>query len=188
MAKLMSRVVVLLCMVCALAGCAVGGTWPASVPSSQPSRVQATDSTQETGADQAEGSGTAQSDSKDEEEDVQGYKVKITVGGQAYEATFEDNALTRELIGQMPFTISMDNLYGREMCHRYGAGALPTDQLRQDGYQVGDIAYWPPRGSLVILYSQNGEEFERQQVGHVTSGDLTALTDMGTVDVTFEAE
>ena len=105
--------------------------------------------------------------------------VKVT-------AQFEDNATTRELISRMPFTISMDNLYApREMCHRYGRGGLPTDDARDRSYKVGDIfSYWPPMGSLVILYKQNGEIFEQQPIGHIDS-DVSFFSKLGSADVTF---
>ena len=111
--------------------------------------------------------------------------IKITVGDTELTATLEDNATTQALLEQMPMTLSMQDLYGREMCYHYGAGALPTGTLRSDGYAVGDIAYWPPRGSLVILYAQNGEQFERQQIGHISEG-VEIFETTGDADVTFE--
>lgn len=115
------------------------------------------------------------------------YMIKITVGDTELYAEFEDNSTTRALIEQMPMTLSMSDLYGREMCYRYGAYALPMDELVSDGYEVGDIAYWPPGGSLVILYKQNGEQFERQHLGHIDSGvEIFATT--GDAEVTFELE
>lgn len=119
------------------------------------------------------------------QEGTENMQIKITVGDTELFATLEDNATTRALIEQMPMTLSMDDLYGREMCYRYGANALPTDSLRSDGYEVGDIAYWPPRGSLVILYEQNGEQFERQHLGHIDSG-VEVFATTGNADVTFE--
>ena len=65
------------------------------------------------------------------------------------------------------------------------AGALPDGETRSDGYAVGDIAYWPPRGSLVILYAQNGERFERVHLGHIDGG-AEIFRSMGDADVTFE--
>lgn len=112
-------------------------------------------------------------------------KVKITTGSTALYADFEDNATARELVERMPFTVPMMDLYGREMCYRYGSGALDTQALRRDRYEVGDIAYWPPAGSLVILYEQNGERFERQQVGHIDSG-VEVFETTGDAEVTFE--
>lgn len=114
-------------------------------------------------------------------------RVKVTVGTTELFADLEDNAATRAWVQTLPVTLPMQNLYGREMCYRYGAGSLPTDGLRSGGYAVGDIAYWPPRGSLVILYRQNGERFERQPMGHI-DGDVEAVfSHADTVDVTFSA-
>lgn len=39
----------------------------------------------------------------------------------------------------MPMTLPMMDLYGREMCYRYGTYAFPTDDLLSDGYEVGDV-------------------------------------------------
>lgn len=114
------------------------------------------------------------------------HKIKITVNGRALTATLEDNATARALLAKMPLTLPMQDLYSREMCYRYGEGALPTDSLRSDGYQIGDIAYWPPRGSLVILYAQNGERFTRQHVGRIDSGAEIFQT-TGDAEITFEA-
>lgn len=121
-------------------------------------------------------------DTQKEKEEI---KIKITVGDTELYSAFEDNATTRALIKEMPMTLPMSDLYDREMCYRYGAGKFSTDQLRSDGYEVGDIVYWPPRGSLVILYKQNGEKFERQHLGHIDSG-VEVFATTGDTDVTFE--
>ena len=125
------------------------------------------------------------SSAADESEGVESMQIKITVGDTEFFATLEDNATTRAWMEEMPMTLSMSDLYDREMCYRYGNGTFPTDSLRSDGYEVGDLAYWPPMGSLVILYEQNGEQFERQHLGHIDSG-VEVLANTGDVDVTFE--
>ena len=102
-------------------------------------------------------------------------------------ADLEDNAATRAWFQPLPVTLPRQNLYGREMCYRYGAGSLPADELRSHGYDVGDIACWPPRGSLVILYGQNGERFERQHMGHIDGDAEAVFSHADTVDVTFSA-
>lgn len=119
------------------------------------------------------------------EENMKGTKVKITVGDNQMVATLEDNATSRALVKKLPMTLSMKNLYSREMCYRYGAGTLPTENLRFDRYEIGDIVYWPPRGSFVILYSQNGEQFERQHIGHIDKG-VEVFNNLGDANVTFE--
>lgn len=113
------------------------------------------------------------------------FRIKITVGNTEMTATLENNATTRAIVSQMPISLPMMDLYGREMCYRYGAYALPTDNMRSDNYEVGDIVYWAPGGSLVILYGQNGEKFERQQLGHIDSG-VEVFKNTGDTTVTFE--
>lgn len=124
-------------------------------------------------------------DGQDREEEKRMYTIKVTVRGQSLYGTLENNAATKALLKQFPLHLHMVNLYGREMTYRYGQGALPTEHLRADRYDVGDIVYWAPRGSFVILYQQNGEEFERQQLGHL-NGDLSIFADGSDADVIIE--
>lgn len=137
------------------------------------------------GIEEAEAPAAGETETASNETEVSEVKIKITAGGTELTATLENNATTQALLEQMPMTLPMMDLYGREMCYRYGAYALPTEQLRSDGYEVGDIAYWAPGGSLVILYAQNGEHFERQHLGHIEQG-VEIFSALGDVDVTFE--
>lgn len=111
------------------------------------------------------------------------YTVKMTVNGQTAMATFYDNPTSRAIIAQMPMTLEMLDLYGNEMCYRYD-DALPTDDVQDRGYEVGEIIYWPPRHSFVIRYAQNGEEFDMQNIGKVDSG--LELFGHGDTKVSFE--
>lgn len=119
------------------------------------------------------------------EADEAALKIKITVGETELTALLEDNVTTQALLEKMPMTLPMEDLYGRELCYHFGAAALPTEKLRADGYEVGDLIYWPPMGSFVILYKQNGEQFERQQLGHIDSG-VEIFENTGDAEVTFE--
>jgi hypothetical protein len=112
-------------------------------------------------------------------------KIKITAKDKTVTAVMENNVTVQAFVKKLPVTLPMQNLYSREMCYHYGSGSLPTDKLRSDGYQVGDIIYWPPRGSFVILYVQNGELFERQHMGR-TKDNVDFFRNAGDVDVTFE--
>lgn len=111
-------------------------------------------------------------------------KIRITVGDKVLTAELEDNATSRAFVKMLPLTLPMLDLYGRELVYRF-SDALPTDRLRSDRYTVGDIVYWPPRHSFVILYKQTGERFSRQHIGHIDS-DLLFLDGIGDVDVAFE--
>ena len=174
---------------CVLTAC--GTSAPANEPQSTPPVAQTPEQTQPEAPPAAEETeqpaDLPQTNGQDTEEPSameNEYQITITVGDTVLNAVLEKNATTDALVGQMPLTLSMLDLYGREMCYRYGAGTLPTDTLRSDGYQVGDIAYWPPRGSLVILYAQNGEQFERQHLGHISEG-VEVFETTGDTEVTF---
>lgn len=117
--------------------------------------------------------------------DLSEARLKITVGDKVMTARLEDNATTRAFLEKLPTTLHMENLYGREMCYRYGKGGLSESVTRSDRYEVGDIIYWPPRGSFVILYKQNGEEFERVQMGHI-DGDVNLFDGSGDMEIRFE--
>ena len=111
--------------------------------------------------------------------------ITITAGNHVITATLYDNAAGRALWDKLPLTLPMMNLYDREMCYRFGAGGLPEDDAADTGYEIGDISYWPPAGSLVILYKQNGEVFEQQPIGH-TDDDISFFEDMPDTDIVFE--
>lgn len=111
-------------------------------------------------------------------------KIVITSGNNRATAVLDDNSTTRAFIKKLPLTLTMMDLYGRELCYRFDE-ELPTDNLRYDGYDIGDIAYWPPGHSFVILYEQNGEVFERQHLGHIENG-IEMFDGIGDTEVTFE--
>jgi hypothetical protein len=111
-------------------------------------------------------------------------KIKITVGKTVLNATLLDNPTTRAFAAKLPLTLPMQDLYSREMCYRF-PDALPTDNVRNTGYEVGEIIYWPPRHSIVIMYVQNGEHFSMQKVGLIESG-VEVFKTTGDTNVTFE--
>ncbi len=117
--------------------------------------------------------------------DAEGIKVKITVGDQIMTATFYDNATTRALVSRFPLTLPMEDLYDREMCYHF-PDALPANEIQTSGYNVGDIVYWVPRHSFVIMYEQNHEQISNlQKVGYIHSG-MEVFRHTGNIDVTFD--
>ena len=125
------------------------------------------------------------SDSEDVTDTADQMLITITAGDHVITATLYDNAAGRALWDKLPLTLPMMNLYGREMCYRFGKGGLPDDDAADTGYEIGDISYWPPAGSLVILYKQNGEVFEQQPIGH-TDDDISFFDGMPDTEITFE--
>ena len=113
-------------------------------------------------------------------------KVRITVNNKTQLiANWEENLNAKSLLAKMPFTITMSNFYGREMCHRFGAGSLPVKKSTNQSYRIGDISYWPPMGGLVILYGQNSEVFEQVQIGHIEE-NVQFFKDLSHAEILFE--
>ena len=127
---------------------------------------------------------TNNSTNNQNDESMTTYQISIKVCNHELTATLHDNATTRAFVDMLPITLSMLDLYGREMCYRF-PDALPTDDVNTCGYEVGEIVYYPPMHSFVILYAQNGEQFSMQKLGKV-DGDVSVFNGIGNVDVLFE--
>jgi len=112
--------------------------------------------------------------------------VTLTFGTHTLTATLEDNATARAFADMLPVTLPMMDLYGREMCYRF-PDALPTDNARTRGYEVGEIVYYPPMHSFVIMYKQNGERFQMQSIGRI-EGDVSLFDGIGDIDVSFSRQ
>ncbi len=121
------------------------------------------------------------SDKKKEENNI---KILIKVGEKKLTATLINNATSRALITKFPLTILLKDLYNREMCYNFSED-LPTDAVKYTDYEVGDIIYWPPRHSFVIMYAQNGERFAMQKIGRIDSY-IEILKNIGDITVTLE--
>ncbi len=112
--------------------------------------------------------------------------ITITVHDRTVDAELADNAAGRALAQALPLHVETQNLYRRELVHRF-TNPLPADELRRSGYDVGEIAYWAPRHSLVIFYAQNGEVIDQlQHVGRIT-GPLTDIVADEPGTMTIEA-
>ena len=113
-------------------------------------------------------------------------RVKISVNNKVLHAVLDDNATSRAIYNKLPLKLFKQDLYSREMCYNFDESSK-TENLRSDNYEVGDLIYWPPMHSFVILYRQNGEKFRRQHLGKVLSG-VEIFETTGDAEVLFEAE
>ena len=118
------------------------------------------------------------------EADSERLRIKINSAGGTVYGYLNSSATAHYLAENLPITLSMRNLYSREMVYRF-PDSLPTDNVNYTGYEVGEIIYWSPGNALVIMYAQNGEQFSMQKVGVIES-DLSFFKNFGTTDVTIE--
>lgn len=112
------------------------------------------------------------------------YKIKISVAGKELSAILYNNPTSKAIVEKLPLTVTMSDLYNREMAYFF-PDELPTDKVETTGYEVGEIIYWPPRNTLVIMYAQNGERFGMQKVGVIGSG-VEVFESTGDTEVSFE--
>lgn len=157
-----------MCMVMSLSACeSNNGTEELAIPEVMPEQ----------------GNGNKENDDNQNENDMI-TRMKITVGSHTLTATLENNPTAQAFAAKLPITLPMMDLYGREMCYRFPE-ALPADDARTRGYEVGEIIYYPPMHSFVIMYAQNGERFQMQSIGRV-EGNVGVFDGIGDVDVRFE--
>jgi len=128
--------------------------------------------------------GTSEQGNPEEEPSDKTYKVKLSFGNNILTATLIDNATTRAFIEKLPVTLPMQDLYSREMCYHFPE-ALPANEVATRGYDLGEIIYWTPGRSFVIMYKQNGERFAMQNMGRIDSG-VEIFSSTGDLDVRFE--
>jgi hypothetical protein len=99
-------------------------------------------------------------------------KIRLTSGDTVLTATLIDRETSRDFVSLLPLTLAMDDLFGREKSGRLPR-ALSETGPRTRTYEVGDVAYWPPRNSLSIFYLHDGHEIPSRgliAIGKIDSG------------------
>ena len=114
------------------------------------------------------------------------YKIRMTFNKTVITAKLYDNATTRSFIKKLPLTLPMRNLYEREMVYRF-PDPLPAEETATRGYKVGEIIYYPPLHSFVIMYAQNGERFNMQSMGYVEN-NIEVFRGIERTDILFEQQ
>jgi len=94
---------------------------------------------------------------------MQNFTIQLRSDDRVMQATLYNNATSRDFVARLPLTLPMIDLYQREIVYNFPE-SLETDNVEERGYEVGEIIYWPPMHSFVIMYRQNGERFAMQQV------------------------
>ncbi len=112
------------------------------------------------------------------------FRIKMTFNNTVRSAKLYNNATNRNFIGKLPLTLNMRNIYGREMVYRF-PDPLPAEEASFRGYKVGEIIYYPPLHSFVIMYKQNGERFSMQSMGYI-DGDVGIFENIEQTDIRFE--
>lgn len=96
-------------------------------------------------------------------------KINLTINGNSFTATLEDNETTRELLNKLPLEVSMSELNGNEKYY-YFDEILPTNSYRPGSISTGDIMLY---GSdcLVIFYEDFDTPYSYTRVGKIDNVD-----------------
>lgn len=78
-------------------------------------------------------------------------KIKITSGEIVIMAVLNDSPPAVDLIKRLPITLNLHRHQSREY---YADIGLKKSGATQDGYQVGDIAYWVSGNNLVLFFDK----------------------------------
>jgi hypothetical protein len=101
--------------------------------------------------------------------------IRIAVDGQTRTAQLADTATARDLLDQLPLTVSFRDFNGVEKI-----AALPRP-LTTDGAPAGadpdinDIGYYAPTGDLVFYYGDVGYWNGIVRIGRFDDGDLELI-------------
>ncbi|MBD0364800.1 MAG: cyclophilin-like fold protein [Bacteroidota bacterium] len=124
---------------------------------------------------------------REETQNTDTMKVKITVGQIVFTATLFDNATAAAFKSRLPMTINMIELNGNEKYFNL-PGNLPTNASNPETIQSGD---WMLYGAntLVLFYKTFSTSYSYTRLGRIndTTG-LAAAVGSGNVSVTFELE
>ena len=115
-------------------------------------------------------------------------KLEIQVGDRTLTSTLYDNATAKDLIAQLPLTLTLTDYNGAEKI------ANPPKRLSTtgapDGFEpkAGDIAYYAPWGNLAIFYRDFRHSQNLIRLGKIDGDNLEAFQGSGEVKVTFRMD
>lgn len=118
--------------------------------------------------------------------EVSSMKIRLIVDGRAMTATLIDSPTTRDFLGLLPITLTLEDYAGTEKI-----AYLPR-KLAEEGApagvdpSVGDITYYAPWGNLALFYKDFGYAKGLIKLGHLDEG-AEAFDVPGSVTVTIEA-
>ena len=92
-------------------------------------------------------------------------KIYLTINGNSFTATLEDNETTRELLKKLPLEVSMSELNGNEKYY-YFDESFPTNSYRPGNISTGDIMLYG-NDCLVIFYEEFDNPYSYTRIGKI---------------------
>ena len=109
-------------------------------------------------------------------------KINLTINGNSFTATLDDNETTRELINRLPLELNMSELNGNEKYY-YFDDSLPTNSYRPGSINTGDIMLYG-NDCLVIFYESFNTTYSYTRIGRIdNANNLDKVVGSGSVNV-----
>jgi len=112
-------------------------------------------------------------------------KIKITVNGNVFDATLDDNPSTRALIEKFPLEVTMTELNGNEKYYKFKEN-FPSADERVGKISTGDIMLYDS-SYVVLFYKDFSTAYSYTRLGRVLNiAELAKTLGEGNVKVKFE--
>lgn len=102
---------------------------------------------------------------RNEDRNMNSSKISITINGETYIATLEDNDTSREFIKRLPLEIDMSELNGNEKYY-YFEEPLPSSSKKVEKINTGDLMLY---GSdcFVLFYESFNTTYSYTKIGRI---------------------
>jgi len=98
--------------------------------------------------------------------------IRITVDGQTRTAQLADNPTARDLLDQLPLTLSFRDFNQLEKIAKLPRPLTTTGAPDGSDPDPGDVGYYAPSGDLVLYYGDVGYYAGIIHLGRFDTGDL----------------
>ena len=97
-------------------------------------------------------------------------ELRIIVDGQTLTARLDDSASARDLVAQLPLTLTFHDFNGVEKAARLPRPLTTADSPAGASPLIGDLGYYAPLGTLVLYYADVGYWDGIVSLGHLDTG------------------
>ena len=83
-------------------------------------------------------------------------RIELVAGDDMATGRLDDTPEARGFAATLPVTVEMEDPFGQAKTGRLRAALALDDPARSRSYAAGDLAYWPPSGSIAVVYDALG--------------------------------
>jgi hypothetical protein len=112
-------------------------------------------------------------------------KIRITIGGKVVTATLIDGEAARDFVSLLPLTLTLEDYAKTEKISYLPRKLSTRGASAGNDPNVGDIAYYAPRGNLAIYYRDVGYSNGLVILGKI-DGEVEAFGVPGSIKATIE--